>query len=290
MAGAGWRGVGRVSVANRKQKENKMTVAEAKRSRSCSVLAPKGEHEMTYSDNDRSQVRWARLAGFMYLFVDLAYLVGVMIANHIEVPGNITETARAIMRSELLYRIGLTSIFIGALCTVFLAMGLYVTVKPVDKNLALLALLFRLAEATIFGLQSLFSFVVLKVFISSDYTKSFGSSQPAVIVNLRSAVYSDGFIVAGLFFCIGSILFFYLLFKSNYLPKALSAFGLFGTLLVTITNFADLLLPQYHRILQLGEMPLGVAEILVGLWLLIKGLDLHPRELNQGTRYESDCP
>ena len=233
---------------------------------------------MTYSDNEKSQIRYARLAGFMYLFVDLAYVAGVMIANRFEVPGNFTETAHAIMKSELLYRIGLTSIFIGALSTVFLAMGLYVTVKPIDKNLALLALLFRLAEATIFGLQSLFGFVVLKVFIGSDYTNAFGSSQPAVLVNLRSAVNSDGFIVAGLFFCMGSIIFFYLLLKSTYLPKALSAFGLFGTLLVTITNFADLLLPQYHKTLQLGVMPVGVAEILVGLWLLIKGLDLHSRE------------
>ena len=233
---------------------------------------------MTYSDNEKSQIRYARLAGFMYLFVDLAYVAGVMIVNRFEVPGNFTETAHAIMRSELLYRIGLTSVFIGALSTVFLAMGLYVTVKPIDKNLALLALLFRLVEATMFGLQSLFSFIVLKVFIGSDYTQTFGSSQPSVLVNLCSALYSDGFIVAGLFFCMGSIIFFYLFLKSTYLPKALSAFGLFGTLLLTITNFADLLLPQFHKILQFGILPLGVAEITVGLWLLIKGINLRPRE------------
>jgi hypothetical protein len=233
---------------------------------------------MTYSDNEKTQMRYARLAGFMYLFVDLAYAAGVMIANRFEVPGNFTETSHAIMRSELLYRIGLTSIFIGALSTVFLAMGLYVAVKPINKNLALLALLFRLVEATMFGLLSLFSFVVLKVFIGSDYTNAFGSSQPAVLVTLCTAVYSDGFIVAGLFFLTGSILFFYLFLKSTYLPKALSAFGLFGSLLVTITNFADLLLPQYHKILHLGILPLGVAEITVGLWLLIKGVDLRSRE------------
>jgi hypothetical protein len=59
------------------------------------------------------------------------------------------------MGSELLYRIGLSSLLIGSLSTVFLAMGLYVAVKPIDKNLALLALLFRLVEATIFGVRSL---------------------------------------------------------------------------------------------------------------------------------------
>jgi len=36
---------------------------------------------MTYSDNEKTQMRYARLAGFMYLFVDLAYAAGVMIAN-----------------------------------------------------------------------------------------------------------------------------------------------------------------------------------------------------------------
>jgi len=45
----------------------------------------------------------------MYLFVDLAYALGLIIANRLEVPGNFTETARRIVASETLYRIALSS-------------------------------------------------------------------------------------------------------------------------------------------------------------------------------------
>ena len=93
---------------------------------------------MTYPDNDESQIRWATLAGFMYLFVDFAYRLGMFIACRFEVSGDFTEAAHEIMRSELFYRIGLTSVFIAALSTVFFTTGLYVALKPVDKNLVLL--------------------------------------------------------------------------------------------------------------------------------------------------------
>ncbi len=100
---------------------------------------------MTSSDIDKSQIRYARLAGFMYLFVIVAYLLGLYIVtvSGFQVAGNFAETAHRIMESELLYRIGLSSLLIGGLCTVFLAMGLSRTVKPIDNNLALLALIFK---------------------------------------------------------------------------------------------------------------------------------------------------
>jgi hypothetical protein len=212
----------------------------------------------------------------MYLFVDLAYALGLIIANRFEVPGNFTETARGIVASETLYRIALSSQLIASICTVFLAFGLYAAVKPMGKNLALLALLFRLVEATIFGLNVLFSFVVLTAFIAPDYLKALGGNQPSVLLNLRSAFYSDSFTIAGIFFSFGSILFFYLFLKSTYIPKVLSAFGLFSSALVTIISFMELILPRYAAILQVGWgwAPLALAEILVGLWLLFKGVNL----------------
>jgi len=236
---------------------------------------------MASSESDKSQIRWARLAGFMYLFVDIAYAAGLVIARHFEVPGNFAETARGIVASETLYRIAVSSQLVASICTVFLAFGLYVAVKPIGKSLALLALLFRLVEATIFGLNVLFSFVVLESFIASDYLKAFGGNQPTVFLNLRSAFYSDSFTIAGIFFSFGSILFFYLFLKSTYIPKVLSAFGLFSSALVTVISFTELILPRNAALLQVGWgwVPLALAEILVGLWLLFKGVNLEPREV-----------
>src|SRR5712691_1200095 len=148
---------------------------------------------MTSSDIDKSQIRYARLAGFMYLFVDAAYLLGLYIVSGFQVTGNFAETAHRIMESELLYRFGLSSLLIGGLCTVFLAMGLYGAVKPIDDNLALLALIFRLVEAAIFGVLSLLSFTALKLYLDADYMHAFDANQLSVLVNLRSVATSAGF-------------------------------------------------------------------------------------------------
>ncbi len=85
---------------------------------------------MTSSDIDKSQIRYARLAGFMYLLVDAAYLTFVLVTTRFRVPGDFAETAHRITGSELLYRIGLSSGLVASLCIVLLAMGLYVAIKP----------------------------------------------------------------------------------------------------------------------------------------------------------------
>lgn len=233
---------------------------------------------MTNSDIEKSQIRYARLAGFMYLFVDVADASCLFITGRFQVPGNFAETTHRIMGSELLYRIGLSNFVIGSLCTVFLAIGLYGALKPVDNNLALLALVFRLVEATLFGVTSILSFGVLKLYIAADSMNAFGVNQLSVLVNLSSDTGSAGFNIAAIFFSMGSILFFYLFLKSNYIPKVLSALGLFGSVLVTIVCFGSLITPRHAGMLQFGWLPVAVAEILVGLWLLFKGLNLRPRE------------
>src|SRR2546430_11349022 len=228
---------------------------------------------MTSSDIDKSQIRYARLAGFMFLFVDAADMLGFYLVSGFQVTGNFVEAVHKIMESEMLYRFGLSSLLIGGVCTVFLAMGLYGAVKPIDHNLALVALLFRVVEVTIGGVVVLLSFASLKLYVDPDYIKAFDVNQLSALINLHSAMFSGVFSIAALFFSIGSILFFYLFFKSNYIPKFLSVFGLVGSALVPMVCFASLLSPRPPRILLLGWLPIGLAEILVGFWLLIRGLN-----------------
>lgn len=228
---------------------------------------------MTSTDIDKSQIAYARLAGFMFLFVIAADLLSMFITSRFDVPGNFAETAHRMMASEMLYRIGLCSGLIGSLCTVFLAIGLYVAVKPLDNNLALLALVFRLAEATLGGVLNIFSFIVLKLYIGADYRNAFDANQLSALVHL-----SPGSDIVAIFFGMGSIFFFHLFFRSTYIPKVLSVLGLFASVLVPIVCFGGLISPQHAKMLQLGWLPMAVAEISVGLWLLIKGVNVRPRD------------
>lgn len=229
---------------------------------------------MTSSDSDKSQIRYARLAGLMYLLVDAAYLTFALITTRFRIPGDFAETAHRIAGSELLYRIGLASGLVASLCIVFLAIGLYVAVKPLDSNLALLALLFRLLEATFVGGQAILGFVFLKLYISGNSLKAFDGQQLAVFVTLHAVADVVVFNSFAIFFGIGSTLFFYLLFQSTYIPKLLSGSGLFGSVLVPIVCLGSLVWPQHAKMLQLGWAPIGLAEVIVGLWLLVKSVNL----------------
>jgi NADH:ubiquinone oxidoreductase subunit K len=226
-------------------------------------------------DAEKSQIGYARLAGFMFLFVIVADLLGMFITSHFIVPGNFAETAHKILASELLYRIGLSSGLVGSLCTVFLAMGLYVAVKPIDNHLALLALAFRLAEATIGGVLNIFGFTILKLYAGAEYSKAFDTNQLSVLVNLPSG----GFNITAIFFGLGSIFYFYLFLQSNYIPKILSALGLVASVLVPIICFGSLISPDHAKILQFGWLPMAVAELSVGFLLLFKGVNLQAKDV-----------
>jgi len=207
----------------------------------------------------------------MYLLVDFAYLMGLFIISRFQVAGSPIETAHKIVASEALYRIGLSSLLVGALCTVFLAAALYGTVQAIDNKLALQALVFRVVEATVFAVVCILNFAFLQLYVVPGHLNAFDATQLSAILSLRLAASIVGFNVAAIFFSMGSILFFYLFLKSTYLPKALSTLGLFGSLLIPIVCFGSLIAPQAATWLSFGWIPVGLAEIAAGLWLLIKG-------------------
>lgn len=229
---------------------------------------------MTSSAVDRSQNAYARLAGFMFLFVDLAYLLGIFINSRFQVAGNVVETAHKIAAAESLYRIGLSSLLAGALCTVFLAIGLYGVLQAIDQKLALAGLVFRVVEATIFAVMCVLSFAFLQMY-GPGHLNAFDPSQLSALSSVRLATGIGGFNVAAIFFSMGSVLFFFLFSRSTYLPRALSALGLFGSVLVPIVCFGSLIVPQAATWLAFGWAPIGLAEILAGLWLLVKGVGGH---------------
>ncbi len=221
---------------------------------------------------EKSLLVYARLAGFMYLFVMAAYLTGLFIVLHLVVPGNFAETARNITASERLYRIGLSSQFIASWTTILLGGAFYALLKPVDSILALFALLWRVGEAVLGAGIVVMPFIALSIYTGA--ASAFGVAEQRALVNLMLRGYAVGFYITVIFFSMGSIVFFYLLLKSRFIPRSLSAFGVMASVLVPMVGFASLTFPERAAALTLGWAPMFVAEIATGLWLLIAGPSL----------------
>jgi hypothetical protein len=184
----------------------------------------------------------------------------------------------------MLYRIGMCCGLVGILSTILLAVGLYVTVHPVDANLAITALLFRLAESAIAGMAIVLAFASLQIYLEANRTSAFDTNQLAALADLSSriSVAPTGVatIVSVIFFSVGSAIFFYLFLRSAYIPRILAAGGLIASLFCLITFVAGLVVAQSADLLfSVGGVPIGVAEVVTGLWLWIRGIKTQPVEL-----------
>src|SRR3984893_531713 len=79
-------------------------------------------------------------------------------------------------------------------------------------------------------------------------------------------------------FSIGSAIFFYFFLRSGFTPRPPALWDLLGSLLCTIAFSGSLLAPQSSDLLRgIGALPIGIAEPVVGLWLLIRGIRIAPQ-------------
>jgi hypothetical protein len=232
---------------------------------------------MTEPMVDHSQRSYARFAGFMYLFIIVCFAASQLIVGGIEGNGSFVEISQRIGTSELLYRIGLFCNVVGSLATIPLIIGLYVILKPVDSNLALMAVLFRVIETAADVVWTVSTFVLLQLHLDANHAGAFATTQLHSLADLTSAAVAVGFAVSAAVSTLGSSIFFYLFLKSNYIPRILSVWGIFAAVWFTVVGFASLLQPQFAASTPYGFLPILIAELSTGLWLLIRGIKPRPR-------------
>lgn len=224
---------------------------------------------------EQKQLFYARIAGFVYLLLIVMFMSGELLKSAIVGDGNFTAAAQSAGAAERLYRIALALQVLTPVCTVVLAYALYVIVKPVNEQLAHMALLFRLGETFVGAVATIFSFEQLRIYTSANSVSAFGTEQWQALMSMARHTHFIGFNISTLFFSFGSILFFYLLLKSDYLPRLQAVFGIFASILVVFTSIGGLVLPEHGDLVQLGFVPMFISEIVTGLWLLFRGIKFH---------------
>jgi hypothetical protein len=171
---------------------------------------------------------------------------------------------------------GFASYFVEAVCDVALALILYVLLRPVRSEVALLGAFFRLVSTAVFAVAELFLFAALPVLGGADYLKTFSPDQLSTIAFLLVRVYGYGVGLAMVFYGVGSILFGYLMFQSGYLPKVLGVLLALGGLGFLTRSFALVLAPAYASSALL--LPTALAGLALTVWLLVRGVDLRKWE------------
>ena len=219
-----------------------------------------------------SQSKAAKVAGFMYLIgMAVSIFVELYLRGSLIVRGNALETADKIMAHETQFRVAIVLDLLTYVSVVLLVWALYILLKPVNKNLALLATFLRLAEVSFFCVILLGNFVVLHVLSNENYLRTFETGQLQALSRLvlltRGDAYTIGFSLLGM----GSTVFSYLLLKSNYVPKLLAGWGIFSSLLLVL-GFITVIFPELRKVVLPSQMPMFIYEVGLGFWFLVKGV------------------
>jgi Domain of unknown function (DUF4386) len=229
---------------------------------------------MTITSIDDSQRKAARVAGFAYLF-SLAIEVTheFFISPRLNVAGNAAETARNILAHESLFRLGIACDLIYAAGTVLLLTALYVILKPVSRNLALLATFWRLIYAVTWVVVALNLFTALRLLSGAEYLQAFGAEQLQALARLHVSGF-DTYYVGLLFYGLASTACAYLWLKSRYIPRGLAAWGVIASAWCAICTFFFIISPGFSKVVNLWwfDSPMGIFEIATSFWLLFKGL------------------
>jgi len=236
-------------------------------------------NKMTARIADTSQRKAARVAGLAYLLIIVtSTLLMVFGSFKLIVEGNDAATFSNLMANELLFRITAAYDLIMYASVVILSIALYAILKTVNKNLALFALCCRLIEAIMGCLAVLSSLVVLQLLDGENYSAVFEAEQLQALVGLFLDVHSAALSILIVFISLGTIVFCYLFFKSKYIPRVLAVFGIFSFSLVLIKAFVVILFPLPAMIQIVFHLPGILFEVVIGLWLLIKGVNVEQWE------------
>ncbi len=230
---------------------------------------------MKVSTLEASQRKAAKVAGFTCLFM-MAVVVFANFGIHerLMVAGDVAATARNIIAHETLFRLNIACFLIYCIGVVLLLTALYVILKPVNRSLALLGAFLRLVYGLTWIVIALNLFEALRLLSGVDYMRVFEVDRLQALSRLSQARSFDVYYVGLVFYALASTVCSYLWFKSNYIPRALAAFGVIASLFCVACTFVFIIFPGFAKVVNLWwfDSPMAMFEMALSFWLLFKGL------------------
>ncbi len=216
----------------------------------------------------------AKVGGVLYLIIIVLGALGEgVVRGSIVVPGNATATAANLRSMEWLWRLGVAGEVVLLTCATALALILYVLLRPVSRDLALVAVFFNVVSIAIEGVAAVSLAAALLPMTSAAYVNAFTPEQLNVIAMLSIRTHSAGFGIALIFFGVECVILGYLISRSGYMPRSIGVLMQIAGVCYVINSFALLLSPPLSsRLFPAILLPSLMAELSLALWLLVKGV------------------
>jgi len=212
----------------------------------------------------------ARIAGFTFLFYIAAGITSMIVFGRAAAGAEIAARLASIALHAT--HIGVVSLLalLQSFCAIVLGVTLYAITRDEDADLAMLGLTFRVGEGLI-GISLPTSLALLWLATVTGANAPDARTAQALGALLLKVEASTIFISAT-FFAVGSTLFSWLLLRGRMIPVTLAWLGVAASILLVVVLPLGGAGFVHGPITMLIWIPMAVFEVLLAVWLLIKGV------------------
>jgi hypothetical protein len=232
---------------------------------------------MTAKTLEPSPQVYARIGGLAYLIIIAAGVMGeIFIRSKVIVPDNAIATTNNISASPLLWRIGIFGDLVMHVFDLVVGIVYYTLLKRVNKDLALLSLLFGLIQTAVLVANKMNLMMPLFLSDNDNYLKAFTQQQLQALSYLSVKAHEYGFGVGLIFFGFECLIDGYLIFRSEFLPRILGVMIFIAGICYLTNSFLLLFSPKLEGLLFpiiLGPLAF-IGEFSMCLWLIVKGVNM----------------
>jgi len=212
----------------------------------------------------------ARTIGVVYLGYPIAALIGTLCLRGIVVSGDAAATAAHILAHENLYRAGFAFDLAGNVIYLALTALFYEFFRPVNRSISMIAAFCGLAGCTIQLMAELLRIAPLVLLENAALVSAYSPQQLQVVALFALTLHAETLRISYLVFAVFDLAIGYSIIKSTHVPSLLGWLMMAGGVGGLTLLWPPLAVALYYVILPLG----GLAELLLMLWLVVKGRSL----------------
>ncbi len=213
----------------------------------------------------------ARLAGSTFFVYTASALFGATLFQGATKGYSAGERLLSIAQHAPEMRLVVVLSLLNCLAALVLAVTLYGLTRHRDADLATLALTCRVIEGALNALVAVGLLALLSVATQTVHASGAGAAAGNALGALLLQVKGWGELVSTPLFGVGSTLYAYLFFRSRIIPAALAWLGIVTSALLVVLSLAQLAGISMNPFASLAWMPVLAFELMLALWLLIKG-------------------